>query len=108
MSNGGRGMKERGHKYVRNKQQISKEETEKLRNVFLSVDELQHYIKRSKGAIRNLVLRRAIPYRKPAGRLLFLKEEIDQWIAKAPGTTLDDFHLTSKMYEASSYQIGNR
>lgn len=101
-------MKERGHKSVRNKQQLSKEDIEKLKNVFLSVDELQHYIKRSKGAIRNLVLRRAIPYRKPAGRLLFLKEEIDQWIAKAPGRTLEDVDLTSRMYEASLYQIGNR
>jgi hypothetical protein len=44
---------------------------------------------RSKGAIRNLVLRRAIPYRKPAGRLIFLKEEIDEWIKIAPGKTLD-------------------
>lgn len=57
---------------------------------YLNVDELASYIKRSKGAIRNLVLRRAIPYRKPAGRLLFLKEEIDQWVKMSPGQNLEE------------------
>jgi hypothetical protein len=62
-----------------------------VENELLSVDELSTYIKRSKGAIRNLVLRRAIPYRKPAGRLIFLKKEIDEWIRMAPGKTIQDF-----------------
>ena len=57
---------------------------------YLDIAELASYIKRSKGAIRNLVLRRAIPYRKPAGRLIFLKEEIDQWVRKAPGKKLEE------------------
>jgi len=56
----------------------------------LDINQLSEYIHRSKGAIRNLVLRRAIPYRKPAGRLIFLKEEIDKWINVAPGKTLDE------------------
>jgi len=57
---------------------------------YLTIDDLSSYIYRSKGAIRNLVLRRAIPFRKPAGRLIFLKEEIDKWINIAPGKTLDE------------------
>lgn len=57
---------------------------------YMNVDELASYIKRSKGAIRNLILRRAIPYRKPAGRLIFLKEEIDQWVQMAPGKSLEE------------------
>ncbi|MGD0916947.1 MAG: helix-turn-helix domain-containing protein [Thermodesulfobacteriota bacterium] len=57
---------------------------------YLTVEQLASYIKRSKGAIRNLVLRRAIPYRKPAGRLIFLKEEIDQWVQNAPGKKLEE------------------
>lgn len=57
---------------------------------YMNVDELASYIKRSRGAIRNLILRRAIPYRKPAGRLIFLKEEIDQWVQSAPGKTLEE------------------
>lgn len=61
-----------------------------MSNEFLTIDELSGYIGRSKGAIRNLVLRRAIPYRKPAGRLIFIKEEIDRWVQTAPGMTLED------------------
>jgi len=57
---------------------------------YLSIKELCAYIHRSPGAVRNLVLRRAIPYRKPAGRLLFLKEEIDRWVMGAPGSRLED------------------
>ena len=57
---------------------------------YMTIDELSSYIRRSKGAIRNLVLRRAIPYRKPAGRLLFLKEEIDRWVQVAPGKSVEE------------------
>ncbi len=57
---------------------------------YLNVNQLASYIQRSKGAIRNLVLRKAIPYRKPAGRLIFLKKEIDQWIQMAPGRKLEE------------------
>lgn len=58
------------------------------RDQYLDVKELASYLKRSPGAIRNLVMRRMIPYRKPAGRLLFLKEEIDHWIRMSKGVTL--------------------
>jgi len=47
-------------------------------------------IKRSSGAVRNLVLRRAIPYRKVAGRLVFWKHEILEWIDGAPGLRLEE------------------
>ncbi len=45
---------------------------------------------RSYGGIRNLVLRRKIPFRKVSGRLLFLKSEIDAWIEKSPGVRLTE------------------
>ncbi len=48
------------------------------------------YLGRSEGAVRNLVLRRAIPYRKVGGRLVFLKREIDDWIETAPGLRVED------------------
>lgn len=41
-------------------------------------------------AVRNLVLRRKIPYRKPAGRLIFVRNEIREWIKLAPGLKLDE------------------
>ncbi len=63
---------------------------EQQRQEYLSVKELCDYIHRTPGAVRNLVLRGTIPYRKPAGRLLFLKDEIDRWVREAPGRKLED------------------
>jgi len=57
---------------------------------YLTVNELSIYIKRSQGAIRNLVLRRVIPFRKPAGRLLFDKTEIDKWIQQSEGVSFEE------------------
>ena len=48
------------------------------------------YIRRSVGAVRNLCMRRQIPYRKVAGRLVFLRSEIDTWVKNAPGVRLED------------------
>lgn len=45
---------------------------------------------RTPAAIRNLCMRRKIPFRRVAGRLLFLKNEIDLWIHNSPGVTLED------------------
>ena len=41
-------------------------------------------------AIRNLVLRRKIPFRKPGGRLMFIRSELIQWIQQAPGLSIED------------------
>ena len=63
---------------------------------YLNVNEISNYLKRSRGAVRNLVLRRAIPYRKPAGRLLFDRVEIDQWIKTSEGIELEEIQDRSK------------
>jgi hypothetical protein len=57
----------------------------------LTVKQLSEYIPRSSGAIRNLVLRQKIPYRKCGGRLMFEKTEIDQWFLRSEGLTLDQW-----------------
>lgn len=57
---------------------------------YFIVNQLSNYLNRSPGAIRNLVLRRAIPFRKVAGRLLFDRDEIDLWIKKSEGISLED------------------
>lgn len=54
------------------------------------------FLKRTPGAIRNLVLRRKIPFRKVGGRLLFQKGEIKQWVETAPGLRLSDLKDCSK------------
>jgi excisionase family DNA binding protein len=55
-----------------------------------TIEEVAPYIKRSKGAVRNLVMRRKIPFRKREGRIYFLKDEIDAWIREAPGVSLEE------------------
>ena len=56
----------------------------------LNVEELAKYLKRTPSSVRNLVMRRQLPFRKVGGRLLFFKEEIDKWIYDAPGITLEE------------------
>lgn len=57
---------------------------------YLNTEQCSTLIGRSEGAIRNLVLRRAIPYRKPAGRLLFVESEIRAWVEGSGGLTLEE------------------
>jgi hypothetical protein len=52
--------------------------------------ETAKFLGRTEGAVRNLVLRRQIPYRKLAGRLVFLRCEIEAWINAAPGVRLEE------------------
>ena len=42
------------------------------------------------GAIRNLVMRRRIPFRKAGGRLVFIEHEIVQWVENSPGAKVED------------------
>jgi len=56
----------------------------------LNIVECGQIVKRSPGAIRNLVMRRAIPYRKRSGRLYFVRKEILAWIMEAPGLNLEE------------------
>jgi excisionase family DNA binding protein len=64
--------------------------------IYFGTQGAAEYLNRSAGAVRNLVLRRAIPFRKPGGRLVFIKSELDGWIETAPGLRLADIQeLTS-------------
>jgi hypothetical protein len=68
------------------------------RDELMSTTELSEFVKRTPGGIRNLVLRRRIPYRKVEGRLVFLRSEIEAWIENSPGNRL------SQMTKKESYQ----
>ena len=57
---------------------------------FLTTAEVAELIGRSPAAIRNLVMRQAIPFRKVAGRLVFLRSELEAWVNDAPGVSLDE------------------
>lgn len=56
----------------------------------LSTTEAADLLRRSPAAIRNLVMRKAIPFRKPGGRLIFLKAELLEWVLRSDGVSLDD------------------
>lgn len=62
----------------------------KMNELFLNTEEAAELVKRTPSAMRNLVMRKAIPYRKPGGRLIFLKSELDEWIKSAPGVTIEE------------------
>jgi hypothetical protein len=47
------------------------------------------------GAIRNLVNRRKIPFRKPAGRLVFVYDELIEWVESAPGLSMEQLKKKS-------------
>lgn len=57
---------------------------------FLTTAEVAELIGRSPAAIRNLVMRQMIPFRKPGGRLLFVRSEVERWVNNAPGVSLDE------------------
>ncbi len=48
------------------------------------------------GAIRNLVMRGKIPFRKVGGRLVFIKSEISEWVETSPGLKLEDLDIQDK------------
>jgi hypothetical protein len=56
----------------------------------LDTREASQFLKRSPAAVRNMVLRRIIPYRKVSGRLMFIQEELEEWIKRCPGVSIDD------------------
>jgi hypothetical protein len=56
----------------------------------LDTREAGRFVKRSPAAVRNLVLRKQIPYRRVAGRLVFIREELEEWIRGSPGLRIDD------------------
>jgi len=72
---------------MKKKKEFNADEISKLR--YLGIPEVSQYVRRSPGAVRNLVLRRAIPYHKPGGRLLFDREEIDRWVKGSEGISLE-------------------
>ena len=56
----------------------------------LLISDVAKLTKRSPGAIRKMVMRRKIPFRKVAGRLVFIRPELLRWIEDAPGVRLTE------------------
>lgn len=58
--------------------------------MYLSVNQVSVLLGRTASAVRNLCMRRKIPYRKAGGRLVFLAHEIQSWVEQGPGLKLED------------------
>ena len=56
----------------------------------LSLEENAQFLRCTPKALRNKVMRKQIPYKKLAGRIVFLEAEILEWIENAPGVSLSD------------------
>ena len=65
--------------------------TQKSNRLNLNTKQAAARINRSPGAVRNMVMRQQIPYRKVAGRLVFFTDELDAWLDQSPGVRLEDF-----------------
>lgn len=57
---------------------------------FLTCKQAAELLATTPGGIRNMVLRKRIPFRKVAGRLLFINSELEALIENAPGLRLED------------------
>jgi predicted DNA-binding transcriptional regulator AlpA len=57
---------------------------------YLNVNQCAEVLGRSESALRNLCSRRKIPHRKAGGRLIFIAHEIECWIERGEGVTLDE------------------
>jgi hypothetical protein len=61
-----------------------------IKTDYLNTAEAAQFLKRTPAAIRNLVARHQIPFRRPAGRLIFIRSELVEWIENAPGLRRED------------------
>lgn len=56
---------------------------------YLNVPDLCKYIYMSESSVYKMVMKKTIPFRKVGSRVLFVKEEIDQWIDNGYVINLD-------------------
>jgi len=58
--------------------------------VYLTVQQAAEYLNRTEAAVRALIQRGCIPHRKVGGRICFLRDELDEWVRRSPGTPVDE------------------
>jgi excisionase family DNA binding protein len=67
-----------------------------MRDRLLDVPETAAMLGRSENAIRRMVERRQIPYRKSGRRVLFVESELKAFIEALPGLPLEDLREREK------------
>lgn len=64
--------------------------TNSLDRRYVTLAEAAVYLGRTQKALRKLVERRAVPFRRAGRRLVFDLHELDQWVGRLPGVALDE------------------
>jgi excisionase family DNA binding protein len=67
-----------------------------MRDRLLDVPETAAMLGRSQNAVRRMVERRQIPYRKSGRRVLFMESELRAYIEALPGLSLADLREREK------------
>ena len=57
---------------------------------YAELSEAASYLGKTPKALRKLVERRAVPFRRAGKRLVFDLAELDRWVAGLPGVTLEE------------------
>jgi hypothetical protein len=57
---------------------------------FISLLVVAEMLGRSENAVRQMVWRRQLPFRKVKGRIVFVREEIEKLIENSPGVRLEE------------------
>lgn len=69
-----------------------------MRDRLLDVLETAAMLGRSENAVRRMVERRQLPYRKSGRRVLFLESELKAFIEALPGLSLEDLREREKAW----------
>jgi excisionase family DNA binding protein len=64
--------------------------TNSLDRRYVTLAEAAVYLGRTQKALRKLVERRAVPFRRAGRRLVFDLHELDQWVGRLPGVALEE------------------
>ena len=67
-----------------------------MREKLLGVEEAAEMLGRSENAVRRMVERRQLPFRKSERRVLFLESELRAFIETLPGLSLEDLREREK------------
>ena len=68
-----------------------------MREKLLGVEEASEMLGRSENAVRRMVERRQLPFRKSGRRVLFLESELRAFIEALPGLSFEDVREREKV-----------
>lgn len=80
-----------------------------VRNPLMTTEEAAAYLGLKKSYLHKLMMRRAIPYYKPNGKLCFFsKEDLDHWLMGTRISSQEEIEQEAQQYLARKRREGNR